>query len=180
MIQKRLFIAIPLPESIRIKLASSNTLLPHEDVRLTKPENLHITVLFIGSVPQEEMDQLENKLSPIIDILPFQLQLKEVIPVIRRGLLSMFWATFEESPDFKELALRTSEITGVRLDHPPLPHITLARVRHGRKVKGLSGQFPSLRHLRFMVNSLGLWESRLTPDGPVYTRIKEWTLVHKE
>ena len=56
------------------------------------------------------------------------------------------------------------------------PHLTLARVKSGRKISGDLLKFVEKnRNMRFGESAfrrLSLFSSKLTPDGPVYTELK--------
>ena len=54
----RTFLAINLPENIRKKLSDYQEKWPELPVRWTKRENLHITLLFIGSVSDQDIPEI--------------------------------------------------------------------------------------------------------------------------
>ena len=72
--KQRLFIAIPIPENIKKELINI-TKLP-DNFRLTQPQNLHITILFLGETDENNI-QGENKgrdiLSPTVAIMPYHI-----------------------------------------------------------------------------------------------------------
>ena len=51
----RIFIAINLPEDIRKKLSEFPAKWPELPVRWTKKENIHITLVFLGYLSEEEL-----------------------------------------------------------------------------------------------------------------------------
>jgi 2'-5' RNA ligase len=176
MSSKRLFLAIAIPPDFRSQLASYKHHIALERLSWVKEENLHITLLFLGNIDIENIPTVEKKLASLTDFKPFHLTCTRVIPVCRRGKLSMIWASFEESPDFTELATRVSDILHHPSDHPPLPHVTLARARRGHSVKPDKDQLPIDASFSWQVQKFGLWESVLGPQGTTYTMLKEWKL----
>ena len=58
----RLFIALELPEHIRTSILAARdecrVSLPPESVRWTRPEQLHVTLKFLGNVDAERVDEL--------------------------------------------------------------------------------------------------------------------------
>ena len=52
---QRLFVAVELPESVSQHLSERQTDLP--GVRWTAPENLHLTIRFIGEVPRAQVQR---------------------------------------------------------------------------------------------------------------------------
>jgi 2'-5' RNA ligase len=176
MSSKRLFLAIAIPPEFRSELASYKNHIALEGLAWVKEENLHITLLFLGNIGIEDIPAVEKKLDYLTDIKPFHLKCNEVIPFSRRGKLSMIWASFDESPEFAELAIKISTILHHIADHPPLPHVTLARVRRGHSVKTGKSGLPLAASFSWQVQTFGLWESVLSPQGAAYTLLKEWKL----
>jgi 2'-5' RNA ligase len=173
---KRLFLAIAIPPQIRSALAACKVAFSLHGLSWVKEENLHITLLFLGEVEINEMPGIEQKLSSLSDSKPFALQCKEIVPVNRRGKLSMIWASFNQSPEFIDLVTRISAILHHPPDHAPLPHVTLARVKRGQSIKLPPSDMPSIATFQWQVHRFGLWESVLNPQGAVYTVLKEWEL----
>jgi len=58
--RRRIFIAINLPENLRRKLANYQNNWPELPVRWIKPENIHITLVFIGYVSDEELLEISR------------------------------------------------------------------------------------------------------------------------
>jgi 2'-5' RNA ligase len=58
-----------------------------------------------------------------------------------------------------------------------MPHITIARLPRGTGPLGsLVERSGGISTPPFAVDSFGLFESRLTPDGPVYTLVERYAL----
>ena len=53
----RVFIAINLPGKIKKELAKIQSQWPRLPIRWTKSENLHITLIFLGNLSDEEVGQ---------------------------------------------------------------------------------------------------------------------------
>ena len=66
----RLFIAIELPTSVRAELASLQSRLQHEpalkNVRWVSPNNIHLTLKFLGNVPQPRVPALTAAVRALI------------------------------------------------------------------------------------------------------------------
>ncbi|MEK6900940.1 MAG: 2'-5' RNA ligase family protein, partial [Nanoarchaeota archaeon] len=59
-----------------------------------------------------------------------------------------------------------------------VPHVTLLRVKSGRKQGKLQHLLQKVQKLRFgkmMIDRVVLYESHLLPEGPVYKVVKEFT-----
>ncbi len=65
----RLFVAIPLPDNVRAGLRQwqleLQPLLPPRAVRWTKPEQFHLTLKFLGSVPVADTDALRHAIRTV-------------------------------------------------------------------------------------------------------------------
>ena len=62
----RLFVAIHLPEEVKIAIAATQQelrkLLPPQSASWTRPENMHLTMRFLGNVDAVRLDELQQRL----------------------------------------------------------------------------------------------------------------------
>jgi RNA 2',3'-cyclic 3'-phosphodiesterase len=173
---KRLFVGIPLPDELAQTLATCRKIINHSELAWVSTANMHITLLFLGDVPSGKIDNIAEKLASMVTFPAFCLRFKEVQLINRRGQLNMIWAGFEESSEFTILATQIAQIVNIPSEYPPLPHITLARVKRNKKLKVDKNIFPSIHHLKLAVKNFNLYESKLTPRGSVYTILEQWYL----
>ena len=165
--RRRVFIAINLPEDIRKELAGYKEKWPELPIRWTKPENLHITLDFIGYVADEELLEVCKKTKEIADKHNFfEIKLFKICygPLgFRSGQTPrMIWAIGEK---IKELNLS--------------PHITLGRIRKWEWQRIEPEERPSIDEeidLSFSVDSIELMESVLKKGGPEYTILESYNL----
>ena len=176
MTQKRLFIGIPLSDELAQTLAACRNFVHHPELAWVSTQNLHITLLFMGDIAVEEIDKIKENLASLVTFPDFCLRFKEVQVISRRGQTNMIWAGFEESLAFTSLATQIAQIVGIPSDYPPLPHVTLARVKRNKKVKVNKNAFQPINHLKLAVKKFNLYESNLTPQGSVYTVLAQWNL----
>lgn len=70
----RLFLAIPLPDTVRAELrrlqSELQPLLPSRAVRWTKPEQFHLTLKFLGNVPAADADALSRAVRGVCENAP--------------------------------------------------------------------------------------------------------------
>jgi RNA 2',3'-cyclic 3'-phosphodiesterase len=70
----RLFIAIPIPETVRAELRrlqlELQPLLPPQTVRWTRPEQFHLTLKFLGNVPATRTDALSETIRAVCATTP--------------------------------------------------------------------------------------------------------------
>ena len=65
----RLFVAIPMPETVRNEITrvrqELQQLVSHDAVRWTKPEQFHLTLRFLGAVPADRVAALQEAVSAV-------------------------------------------------------------------------------------------------------------------
>jgi len=174
----RIFIAINLPEDIKKELVSYQEKWPELPVRWTKKENLHITLVFIGSVSDEEV--LE-----ICKIVREVAQRQKSFPINFKRVCygppgktppRMVWVEGEKSGELGELQQdlenSISKISiGKSEKREYAPHLTLGRIKEWEFKKIEPEERPEVEteiNLNFDVNSIEVMESELKRGGPEY------------
>jgi 2'-5' RNA ligase len=168
----RSFIAITLPtsDSLRNVLAECKQMGKAVDAK-----NLHLTLKFLGELSDAERigKELEE-----IRFSKFSITLRGVgaFPSPQRGRV-LFMKAYPEDVLGRladEINRRTKEIP---LDHPFTPHITLVRARDGRNFSDLTFKYENTVFIEQEINSFSLFESTLTPTGPIYKEIRKFQLI---
>ncbi|MEO0191489.1 MAG: RNA 2',3'-cyclic phosphodiesterase [candidate division WOR-3 bacterium] len=179
----RLFVAIELSEDVRTSVweFERELMANYRHARWVARENLHLTLMFIGEVDARRADEIKEALRGV-RAEPFAVSLEglgsfpEGKPVAR-----VLWIGVAEGAEktraLAEKVRLVLEPLGIRDDKPFSPHLTLAR---GRRETGIPLQrLGSLvfRPVGFKVLHFSLMESKLRPEGPLYTRIASYPLV---
>jgi 2'-5' RNA ligase len=164
----RLFIAVDLPETIKENLESMSFGIP--GAKWVRPEQLHLTVRFIGEVDGALFHDIKNILAEV-SAASFSLQLKGVGYFPPRGAPRVLWIGLEKSEPLlllrKKIDLRLLRV-GVEPEGRKFSaHITLARLKNSPVQKianflsgnGLFSQEP------FQVEDFKLYSSILSPKG---------------
>jgi 2'-5' RNA ligase len=164
----RLFIAIDLPETIKENLRSMSFGIP--GAKWISPEQLHLTVRFIGEVEGAMFLDIKKILEEI-SLASFSLQLKGVGYFPPRGAPRVLWIGLEKNEPL-QLLRKKLDSTLLRARVKPegrkfSPHITLARLKNSPVQKitnflsgnGLFSQEP------FQVEDFKLYSSVLSPKG---------------
>jgi 2'-5' RNA ligase len=176
----RAFVAIDLPDDVRQALVKARADIaerfPRDAVRWVKPQNIHLTLRFLGNMAQERlpvftagMDELAGKCQA------FDLQLAGVgcFPNARRP--RVLWIGIDGAKDrlmsvqanVEDLVVSSGWKRESRRFHP---HLTLGRVKDSRKVAESSIQWGRIIQRGLIpVGAIHLIESTLTPDGAIYT-----------
>jgi 2'-5' RNA ligase len=179
----RSFIAIEitsnniLSEIIRIQKSLSSS---QADLKNVAPENIHITLKFMGSVPESQIEQIK-KIIEKQKIEPFNINLQGigVFPKLNRP--RTIWIGINKGATqitniFKKLE---KELTTVDIEPDKRrfhPHLTISRVRSGRNRDELINVIQELRNVEVgdhEINYISLKKSVLTPRGPIYTTLAE-------
>lgn len=135
----RLFIGIPLADAARAEIAAMVAELSGggDDLRWSAPEGWHITLQFLGSSDAKQLECLKARLSGVHSA---------AVPV-RLGVLGSFenagvvFVDVEVSPGLAALQQRVLAATAkcgfIPEDRPFHPHITLARAKGRRRIRGV-------------------------------------------
>ncbi len=181
----RLFIAIELPAVVRQRLADvSNELraMGLERLRWVKPENIHITLKFLGETPAERQPQIEDALRAAAEgVAPHELTLGALGKFGGRQNPRVLWVDVRGDVDaLKALQKRVDgkiAPLGFPADERPFAaHLTLARVPQDLAKKVARPLTEAIVAVKvpdppIPVREVVLMRSELRPNGPVYTRL---------
>jgi 2'-5' RNA ligase len=182
----RLFVALEIPSRVRENLAALI-----RDLRAFAPqakwvrsENLHVTLKFIGEVPETKVATIRIALAGVHSDQPVELDFRGLGFFPNEKHPRVFWAGIEASPNLKTLTANIDEGTeklGIRREQRPFsPHLTLARfesLRLSEKLRAAIQEnagrdFGSLRSSQFH-----LIESKLKPTAAEYTTVESFPFV---
>lgn len=176
----RLFIGIGLPPTLSESLTrAAHTLIapePQSRVTWTRPENLHLTLSFLGQVDPARLNSIEQALATI-RTNALHLHLDGVGTFPNAGIL---YAQIKPSTALLNLAeqvFRSLEDCGFpREQRPYTPHITLARSKGRLHVLPQKHDNPTFRQ-SFPAHELRLYESFTKPTGANYEICKVFPLL---
>ena len=171
---KRLFVSIELPDSVTQLLGSLDPKV--RGVRWLAPEQMHLTLSFLGNVSNEAEEALKRNLSAFA-WKAFFLPISGLGKFPGKGPPNVLWTGVGTGhPHLFQLHRRVQEAAlGAGLD-PDLrsfhPHITLARCRDvsAESVRPFLRTHAAVDAGMIHVESFCLHSSTLTPTGSVYTR----------
>lgn len=151
-------------------------------LKLVKPENIHITMRFLGEIPLSLVDSVSNVLKSV-KFSPFNVKISGVgaFPNIRRP--SVIWTGISdgvsELKDISEQLESGLKKLGFKPEKRAFtPHITIARVKSRRSKNCLMMKLLEFKDLEFGViraEFLRLKRSILTPTGPIYHTLFEFS-----
>jgi len=171
---KRLFVAIDLPESMRLMLAGLD---PHiRGMRWTDPAQIHLTLGFFGDVPEDIELKLRKKVSGI-QFGAFFLSVNAVGLFSAKGAPKIIWIGVGKAhPHLFQIHKRVQEAAlavGIEPELRPWhPHITIARCRDvsAQSVRKFLKVHSDFDAGMIRVDAFHLYSSKLSPTGPIHTR----------
>lgn len=177
----RVFVAIDLPEPVRDALAAVQDALPAG--RLSDPEQLHITLAFLGEQPDEVVEAAHWALTRLSGP-PFDLQLAGLGTFGDRAPHSV-WAGIRDPAALKALQARVLSAlhgAGLMLERRRFrPHVTLARLgrlapAEAERLTRFLQRFEAFPSPPFRVADVALWRSTLLRSGAVYDELARYPL----
>jgi 2'-5' RNA ligase len=180
----RAFLAVLLPaELIAAAAAMQERLHPFfgsGDIRWVEPENFHLTVRFFGEIDRKALKKATEVVEGLdggFSALTARLGSASAFP--SPGRPQVLWVAIED-PSGRLEALAAEIDHRIRragfgaADRPWKSHLTLGRVRRGRKIRvdrdwarGLTGGKQS-----YTIGRIALMQSELRPQGPRYTALR--------
>lgn len=185
----RLFVALEIPREVRENLAgllkSFRTISPQ--TKWVRPENIHLTLKFIGEVPEAKLAGIRSALTAVKTAAPLRLEVRELgfFPNARHP--RVVWAGIKSPPNLKTLAesieLALEKVGIVREKREFSPHLTLARFEPPRLEEKLRAAIEERYAVEFgevFATQFHLIESKLKPSGAEYTTVESFLFAAAE
>jgi len=195
----RSFIAVPLGESVR-RLAEERICALRErpggdGVRWVRPENLHVTLRFLGNIERSIVPELATAVhEEMAELAPFTAEIGEVRtfpPFSSKRRPRVVVLDVGPEAALAELASavgRAVQRAGLDAeDRPFRPHLTLGRAKRSRRAAGFSHFFPEFfpgradletsQGVSFEVTESVLFQSELLRSGARYTALERFPLI---
>ncbi|MEZ4598316.1 MAG: RNA 2',3'-cyclic phosphodiesterase [Syntrophotaleaceae bacterium] len=172
----RTFIAIPLNDSLFRTIAEVQrdlkTALP--GIRWVRPETIHLTLAFLGDIPEEFLEKIGNSMLSIgRSFAPFKVRIADLGAFPSRKRPRVIWLGVERCAPLMQLQAELAEkLAAIDLpgeNRPYTPHLTLGRSR--RPDPGAESILESRAALEIgilPVDCMVLFESRLQAGGAVH------------
>ncbi|MBV8514543.1 MAG: RNA 2',3'-cyclic phosphodiesterase [Acidobacteria bacterium] len=190
----RLFVALQIPDSIRNDYAKLIDDFRRLDAKAApkkpkwvRPENLHVTLKFIGNTDPTKLDSIRTVLAGIRSPQGVQLLFRNIgfFPNAKRP--RVIWGGLEASKNLAPLA-RALDQQIATLGFPSeerafTPHLTLARLDPPGIAPGLRAAIEKYVTRDFgelHTSEFHLIESKLKPTGAEYTTLQSFPFVSKD
>ena len=172
----RVFIGIPLQQELREEIGTFEGVLKKaEGIKAVKPDNLHVTLKFIGNTPERKLDRIKEIIDKSCEgIKPFVIKPSGLSAFPSPDKASVVWLDCGQEAacavtifNSLEKKLRALAFAGEKKEY--IPHITVARSRKTADITKIQNAIkPSGAS---SADCVVLYKSDLKPDGPVYTEL---------
>ena len=186
----RCFIAINIDEQIRKALADlqqelqSKADIKRGDAKWVNPENIHLTLKFLGQIRDEQIVDVCKITGDVVSRhKAFELDVESVGRFGGRSARVLWVGTGQNC----EKMLQLQQDLEQHLDLAGWPrearkfsgHLTLCRIRNARagmKLAQLAKAYKEYKLGTMPVDSVLVYQSQLTPQGPIYTVLGKYGL----
>jgi RNA 2',3'-cyclic 3'-phosphodiesterase len=185
----RLFFCVPLPQEVKDRalraLGPARRAAGDGPISWTKPDQMHLTLAFLGEQPPEALERLYGAAGPCSELKVFEASLSGAgaFPNPRRA--HVIWLGIAEGgSELSALAERLCsglQAAGFELETRPFrPHLTVARVKRGGErdaERALRATSDVGEVARFRVGRLLLMKSELSPKGARHEEVRAFPLA---
>ncbi len=175
----RAFIAIPCPGSLKEKIIRiQNGVRGMGKIAIVKPENIHLTLKFLGEIDKSQIPKIKEKLEFLSDFQNFEISLMGagVFPTpdyVRVIWIGVDWGSDKIIEIHSKINKELKKL-GFKPDKNFHPHLTIARVKFPADKEGIKRLVQRNSDLNlgiFRADRIELIESRLSPQDPKYSVI---------
>lgn len=172
----RTFIAVELPEKFVPEIERIESMLNMQGIKLVKPDAVHITLKFLGSINEDKVEPIASALSQI-NCKPFEARVRGVGVFPKPAYIRVIWLGAEGN--FETLHNEVEKVLlpfNFEKDENFSPHATLARVKQLKEKAALLERIKKLENVdlgTMNVDAISLKKSTLTPQGPIYETLRE-------
>ncbi len=151
------------------------------NVKLVEPKNVHITLKFLGDTEEAQIDEIEEIMKKSVEETnPFIIKFRNVGVFPNKGYMKVIWIGVENGEQIGIIADKidnqVSKLGFKREKRKFSSHLTIARVKSARNKEKILQIIEKYRNFEFAdmnVESIKLKKSELTPEGPIYTALRE-------
>lgn len=186
----RAFIAIELPTGIKDALSKIQGRLKTEGAKViwVKPQNLHLTLKFLGEISPEQLNEIKQIITEITKTASrFKIKLETIGVFPNLQSARIIWIGADQPPlELKQLAQQLE----TRLTDSGIPqeqrdsrtHITIGRIKTHLVLSDLKKALDKVEKdnagtsWEFDCKEITLFESTLGSGGPTYTTLDQFNL----
>jgi 2'-5' RNA ligase len=184
----RLFVALEIPAAVRDNLTAQVRELRELSAKVAdmrprwvRPENLHVTLKFIGEVSPAKLEGIRGALSAICSDAPVEIKFRGLGFFPNEQHPRVLWAGLDASANLPSLAGDIDsalEAQGIARERRAFtPHLTLARIEPPglhEKLREVIRKNDAREFGSFQAREFHLIESTLKPSGAEYTTLASY------
>lgn len=182
----RCFLGSKLDESLvddvkEVKDAFRET---NADIKFVKDENLHFTVKFLGEMEKDRIEKIDRIEEVLRNYNPFRIELRGVGVFPSKGYIKVIWIGVGEGEEkFKGMLEGIDKVLSRQgfeeEKNEIVPHLTIGRVKSGKNKDRIISKVKELKERvigKMNLKKITLFKSDLTPEGPIYKKLKDYEL----
>ncbi|MBC7926596.1 MAG: RNA 2',3'-cyclic phosphodiesterase [Bryobacteraceae bacterium] len=182
----RLFTGLALPAETEKQIADLlETLRPTAPLAWTRVGNLHVTTRFIGEWPEEQLEELKERLTTLQERSPLSISISGIGWFPNPHSPRVLFAGVRASEDLQRLVSDTNAVLqtlGLAPEEKAFrPHLTLARINKSSVSLAALRQSIASRDSPdfgdFLVSGFSLFQSKPGPGGSIYTRLADFRFL---
>jgi len=162
--------------SVLRRLASSRA-----DLKTVRPELMHLTLKFLGDADESLVEEIVMRIAKVTEGLqPFRIRLNGMGAFPSMSNIRVVWVGIENGGTLERIAEMLDESMGElgfeREKRGFKPHLTLARTKSARNIANVQEilmENAATDYGEYAVDRVLLKKSVLTPNGPIYSTVKE-------
>ncbi len=172
----RLFIALEFSEELKAYFKDLQDRLPKDTIKASYPKDYHLTLLFLGEVEENRLEEIKKILSRIT-FKEITIETTAIGFFPNENSPRVLWLGLKENKELmalqRQIATSFHEYTDGKQFHP---HITLARIHIIKDRQEFQEKMKTiqLKTQKQAINKFSLIKSTLTPPGPLYETMIEY------
>jgi len=175
----RAFLGISIPEELKPRIESIQDNFCNFDIKFVEKENLHFNLKFFKDINNEKTEQLKKILEDVCkQFRPFEIKIEGVGAFPSRNYVRVIWLGVKDGyqtlASLAEMIENALESMGFETEEKFVPHLTLGRVKSGRNKNDLIILLKESENIeigKMKVDKIMLFQSKLSPNGPIYEEI---------
>lgn len=148
------------------------------EARWTPAENFHVTLVFLGSTPDEKIPGLAEKIKEVADLhAPFKLKISGTGAFPDEFKTRVLWFGVQNSKSLRSLQEHLAEALNSREEAEYIPHMTFARLRNPGTTRDLQSPFIRKDLGKVDVTEVVLYESIIKTPYTFYKEVARIPLL---
>jgi len=172
----RIFISLEIPEEVKEEILRIQKEIPEFSGKKTEPENMHLTLKFLGDISEHEVEKVKSKLKEI-KLEKFESEIVN-LGVFNQNFIKIIWVHLDNCNKLQE-EIDTKLEKLFKKEKRFMSHLTIARVKKVKDKKKFLQELDKIKikNIKFSVSGFFLKKSILTKEKPIYETIEEYHLI---